>query len=435
MIRNSRLGMAMVVAAATAMISACNVQTSEVFRPAFWQGSDAAAEAEVERGFAALARGAGDDAERHFNAALEAKPEDVQALMGRAIVYEARGDAEQARAHYQRVLALDPPVSATLFSLSEMTARPIADIAEANLARLNRPARRSLTDAVAREAEVAAGRADHPDNAVKRFEIVQQLRDLHVITDEDYDRRRRANIGALLPLTAPPPAAGLDRPVPEPRQIVGRLQAIGQALQMGAMTPQEHAAERTMILDALLPGAPGRAAGPAPAARATQPADEALARLAMLHDAGWITGEEHERERAAIAASAERSAAPMAGGAPADAAPTQAAGDLSITARPLPPKPLSLLGGTALNGSHGVHLASFRSRQEAARGWAQIRRAHREVLKDMQPSIVRVDRRDGEAVYYRLFSVPLASDAAAEAVCKSLQERNQHCVPWEFETS
>lgn len=437
----NRLAVAIVIALVSATAGACNVRTSEIFRPAFWQEPEATAEAEAERGFTSLTQGLNDDAERHFAAALEAEPDHVRALMGSAIVHQTRGDAETAEVLYRRVLALDPSPSATLFSLRDMSALPITEVAEANLARLQLPLRRSSRSsraAGALESEAAAQFADDPDNAVKRFAILQQLRDLQLLSDEDYDRRRSANLGALLPVTAPPPGAGLDRPVPEARQIAGRLRAIGQALQMGAMTPEEHAAERTMILDALLPEAPTRRAHPVAERSA---ADRGLDRLNSLHAAGWITDAEHERERAAIDAGAEREVEPASRAATIEAAAAGIAPDADppITARPMPAQatstgPLALLGGTALTGAHGVHLASFRSRQEAARGWTQIRRAHRELLKPMQPSIVRVDRRDGEAVYYRLFATPLATDAAAETLCKALQERNQHCVPWEFET-
>ena len=95
-----------------------------------------------------------------------------------------------------------------------------------------------------------------------RFETLRILRDQGLITPDEYQARRKANVGALLPLSSPPPAAGLDRPGPNSTQMVGRLQAIGRALEMRAITISQHAAERSMILDALLPAAPVTVANP-----------------------------------------------------------------------------------------------------------------------------------------------------------------------------
>ena len=73
-------------------------------------------------------------------------------------------------------------------------------------------------------------------NAISRFATIRALRDQGLITQQEFNARRRANLGALLPLSAPPPSAGLDRPVPSTEQITGRLRAIGRALEMRAIS-------------------------------------------------------------------------------------------------------------------------------------------------------------------------------------------------------
>ena len=73
---------------------------------------------------------------------------------------------------------------------------------------------------------------------------MQKLRDAQLITPEEYAARRAPNIGALLPLTKPSPAAGLDRPVPGIDQVVERLKALQRGLQSRAITPREYELER-----------------------------------------------------------------------------------------------------------------------------------------------------------------------------------------------
>ncbi|MCW5699273.1 MAG: SPOR domain-containing protein [Rhodospirillales bacterium] len=449
------LAASMVCGAAAFGVGACNVHKHEVFQPEFWQQSADTAKSEAENGFAALATGQADAAKNHFEKALQADPKNVQALMGTAILHQARGENAKAAQLYQQVLALDPSPDETMFSWDDMAVRPVAEVAKKNLALIKGARKQPLRTKTASTAVEDGEHEEHSnadDNVVSRFETLRQLRDLQLITTDEYVQRRNTNIGALLPLTSPPPAAGLDRPAPEPRQIVGRLQAIGKALQMRAISPAQHAAERTMILEALLPETPRVKARPATHPQDAAAKDEAMQRLAMLQDTGHITADEYYREQAAIEHSGDGLAHSAQPAHPQRSAhhATRSHPSPEHDAHPITAKPISLTDngpGTgddagmsaskstdANAGSHGVHLASFRSRQEAARSWAQIRRAHRKILGDLQPSIVRVDRRDGEAVYYRLFAAPVPSDAAAENLCKALKSRSQHCVPWEFET-
>ena len=90
-------------------------------------------------------------------------------------------------------------------------------------------------------------------NLVLRFLTFNRLRDEKYVTPDEWLSRRTVNLGGLLPYTLTPAAKGLDLPAPTGDVIVGRLNALREALEMRAITPREHAAEREIILEALLP--------------------------------------------------------------------------------------------------------------------------------------------------------------------------------------
>ena len=272
-----------------------------------------------------------------------------------------------------------------------------------------RPEGRATAAAVAMLPAMSA-----PDsNVVSRFKTMIALRDQGLITPDEFSVRRQANIGALLPLTSPPPAAGLDRPVPGTEQISGRLRAIGRALEMRAITISQHGAERAMILDALMPAAPSVVANPGAPPQGLMAAADAVRRLEVLNQEALIGTDEYTRERTAI----ERSMQPeplmrtsvAESPQPGSAAPVQAAA-------PSGPNP-------------AIHLASYRSEQAADRGWAQLRRAYRKDLGDLTHEITRVNLGPGKGVFFRLKAGPLESDAAAKALCRRLKSRRQYCEP------
>ena len=126
---------------------------------------------------------------------------------------------------------------------------------------------------------------------MSRYTTLKVLRDQGLVTPDEFNARRQTNIGALLPLTSPPPAAGLDRPVPTTEQIAGRLRAIGRALEMRAISVAQHSAERTMILDALMPSAPVVVANPATPPRGLMEAADSVRRLEKLRDEGFINSD------------------------------------------------------------------------------------------------------------------------------------------------
>jgi len=237
------------------------------------------------------------------------------------------------------------------------------------------------------------------------------LRDQGLITAEEYNTRRQANIGALLPLTSPPPAAGLDRPVPSTEQISGRLRAIGRGLEMRAISVAQHASERSMILDAMMPAAPVSVANPGRPPQGLLQAADSVRWLEQLREFALITSDEYTRERGAI----EEVMSP--------AAPAP----MPSTTVPVSSSPAEMEAPVTLSGPQpGVHLASYRSRKDAERGWSQLRRAHKADLSNLQSEIIETNL-GAKGVFYRLKAGPLSNKDAATDLCRKLKKRRQFC--------
>jgi tetratricopeptide (TPR) repeat protein len=383
-----------------------------------------------ELGLGKLAKGQLLAAQARFDAALRLDPRDVHALLGKGMVFQQTGQVTAARNAYEAVLALRPDDGKKMLVLSNLKPRLVREIASVNLSLLQsrgvrdrfggKPAvqqppagapQSKFTPPPARRAPVArrAGVLSAGDNnAISRFKILRGLRDQGLITPDEYSLRRRANLGALLRHTTPPPASGLDRPVPSAAQITGRLRAIGRALELRAISVRQHGAERTMIVDGLMPARPVARAKPAAPPKGLMEAADAVGRLEGLREAGLISPEEYAKERAAIEKFLQPGpAAPK--GQPKTA--TKAEEKAAMGPRP------------------GIHIASFRSAQAANRGWAQLRRAHRALLGKLKPEVSRVNLGPGKGTFFRLLVGPLKSQAEATRLCRQLKRRRQYCEP------
>lgn len=437
-----------VVALALASLGACDVaRTPEIFKEEFWASSPLKTNTEAELGLAELGMGNYSAAETRFHKALKANPKDVHALLGMGILYQNTGQQVKAREMYEAILALRPDTSQQFVVWNTNNTRPISEIASVNLALLDsgkvvagmekgaagqKGAVAGAPDVAATMGRTAPGGGAAPTaskaptvmsvlsegdaNVIARFKTLRTLRDENLITGAEYATRRQANLGALLPLTAPPPAAGLDRPVPSAEQIAGRLRAIGRALEMRAMTVAQHTSERNMILDALMPAAPVAVANPGVPPSGLMEAADAVRRLEALQAEGLITSDEYARERVAI----EHAMQPAPPKAPAAATSKAAGPEAGKT-------PVALKGPQP-----AVHLASYRSKAAADRGWTQLRRAHRALLNGLSPEISKIDLGPGKGIFYRLNAGPLASRAAAASLCQKLKRRRQYCEPTFF---
>ncbi|MEO5336984.1 MAG: SPOR domain-containing protein [Magnetospirillum sp. WYHS-4] len=458
--RLGRIGIAVAVAIG---LSACGGYLSdEIGGPGFFAGGPIGGGAQAtDLGLAALAKGDLVLAERYFKGALKRDPKNAYAQFGMGVIYHALGEAARAREMYEGVLAQRPGSQIRLIPWNGTVARPLNDVATSHLTLLDsggvlssmggmlppmpngaRPGAQGggVSGAAAGAAVMGRKGAVLPAagsggdillaggdlNVVSRFKTLAALKDQGLITSDEFQARRQANVGALLPLTAPPPAAGLDRPVPATDQIVGRLKALARSLETRNITLEQQSAERAMILDALVPAAPvSIAEAPAPIKAMTQAA-EAAHRLEFLRKGDLVTPEEFQRERSAIeAASAQIKAAEPAPRttAPAAKGAAKKAPDAKAAAKPAAGK----AKGKATGPQHGVHVASFKSQKEAEKGWEQIKKTHAALLGKLQPEIRKQDLPKG--TFWRLKAGPLPDKAAAQDLCKKLKAKGQYCDP------
>ncbi|MGC2857767.1 SPOR domain-containing protein [Novispirillum sp. DQ9] len=254
---------------------------------------------QADAALAALARGDYQRAETQATAALARDPANPYALLAAGVAYQQTGRPDPARAMYDRILALRSPAVVSGPWWGD-TPRLVSDIAAENLRGLGTMPEVSgaaMPDTAA-SAPALGGEGVGP--AARRFAVLARLRDDGLITGDEYYRRRAANLGALLPLSEQPPALGLERPAPGAEEVVSRLKALREAFETRNVSAAQHAAERTMILDGLLPADPRTRAVPAMPPSGVLEAAAMVGRLQRLREMGLITADEQARERAAI---------------------------------------------------------------------------------------------------------------------------------------
>lgn len=435
----------------------------------FWEGNSLFESDSAELGIAEMSKGNYLDAERHFKNALNSNPRDVHALLGAAILYHNTGQLVRAREMYEAVLALRPPESEQFINMNDISTHPVSQVASVNLSLLesgavlggisegaaglgNQPAplpvpsqntsmsqntmatqafggqmpeaypsstttMQAMGQPSSELAPEIVGFTGGDVNVISRFTTVRALRDQGLITPDEYAARRQTNLGALLPLSSPPPAAGLDRPVPTTEQVTSRLQAIGRALELRAITVSQHAAERTMILDAMMPSAPVVVANPGVPPQGLMEAADMVRRLEMLRDAGFVSSDEYARERAAIEA-AMMPAPPVM--------PTQTSALSSSMMAAEPTEPVMMDASASSGPQPAIHLASYRTTKQAERGWSQLRRAHQEQLSGLDFTVMQIDLGD-KGIFYRLLVGPFSSKGEAADTCRKLKSRRQFC--------
>lgn len=439
-------GLTVCVALVIGLSSCGGALTPQVFQQSFWAGGPTSDNSSAEFGLAELGKGNYIEAEKHFQTALKKNPQDVHALLGLGMLYQNNGLTTRARQMYEAVLAIRPDETQQFVVWKSLKTRPISEIASVNLSliesggvltsmgRDNAPApamapvgapisgapvpsamtARGVEQAPvpkASFAEVTMPRfAEANSNIISRFQTLISLRDQGLLTTEEFNTRRQANIGALLPLTSPPPAAGLDRPVPSTQQISGRLRAIGRGLEMRAISVAQHASERAMILDAMMPAAPISVANPGRPPQGLLQAADSVRWLEQLREGSLITSDEYTRERAAIEGHMS----------PAPAMPAMAPAPVSSS-------PAEMEAPMKLSGPQpGIHLASYKSRKDAERGWSQLRRAHKSELSSLQSEISETNL-GAKGVFFRLKAGPLSDKGVAQALCRQLKTRRQFC--------
>lgn len=247
------------------------------------------------------------------------------------------------------------------------------------------------------------------DPELRRFVILSRLVDEGLAGPDDADRRRVANLGALLPFSAAPPAAGLERPLPSEDEL---LQRMGELVRGSTGIALARSAERGFLLEELLPL---RHKAKAPPVR-TDP--EALrlgrSRIDRLAAAQLVSPAEREQELAAIARAEEAIASQPV---PPPAPPP---------AKPVKKKKTSVVPGLDAPGSGpaGVHLLSMASAALEDRAWAGLKQQHAE-LAALEHKVVKTVIPD-LGTTYRLLAGPLPPPEA-ELLCRTLRTKGQSC--------
>jgi len=247
------------------------------------------------------------------------------------------------------------------------------------------------------------------DNMVTRFQALRVLLDEGLITRDEYNTRRGANLGALLRYSVVPPARDLSRPPPQPDALVQRLRYLASAYAEHSISAGEQAAERAVILDGLLPAVVKRRADPPPPITDEMAVAAEIGLVERLRDANVITDAEATKEKlkaaqlldASIAASdaAARAAAGMAAGA----------------------------GPSAGYGSGvGVALSTHNSEAQARRAWAALQKAHPSELGQLGLSLKKIPR-PHRPTHYQIVAGPVPDHEAAISLCKSLRKHDLSC--------
>jgi hypothetical protein len=309
------------------------------------------------------------------------------------------------------------------------------------------PAQLSAAEPMMNAASAAPKLTAGESNSMRRFQVLSRLLDEGLITQEEYGRRRSANIGGLLPYSKEPPGIGLDRPVPAPAAISARLQALGRSLEMRAISASQHEFERGVILNSLLPERPDPRA-----ARLPPPTDmfalaDAAGRLSYLREESLITEGEFDAERNAMdramrgvdptgrsSASSSRSNASAMNGETGNGGSRNASGQRASS----PGLEASLRGEKAdeaavekapetLQGPV-LHLASFRSTEGARSGFEQAKAKNPKLFESLRFEARRANV-PGQGTFYRLLVGPYASMIEAEAACVEMKKADQFCRP------
>ncbi len=262
-------------------------------------------------------------------------------------------------------------------------------------------------------------------NIVQRFQTLRRLQEEALITEEEFNRRRNANIGALLPYTRDPAGIGLERSVPGADAISARLTALRRAFEMRAITAQQHALERTMILNALLPEIPDERSNRQPPPRDVIEGASMVGYLEALRTDRLITSNEFDAEKVAIDQVLRTGLLPSqaigrnGGEGSKKAAEAQTASVKPAAVVEADPMTTEITGPV-------VHLASFSSEASAKRGWDEVMSHNKAILTGVKPIIRKVDLGE-KGIFFRLMAGSYTSMSAAETACIQLKQNNQFC--------
>lgn len=223
-------------------------------------GTDASDEA-----LAALAKGDYSRAERLATAAWRGNHEDPYAAYVLAEVYLNTGRPDLARQQYEAIVSMNAQQTVARDG-KQVT---LVEVAQQRLAALHPSTPTKMTGMDQKPTVAVDDSGAGPEaSIIRRFKTLQRLLDEGLITKDEFDQRRSANLGALLPYVVVPPAANLDLPAPAPSEVIDRMKALVAQYQSHNISATQAQTERLMTS---MPCCPGSMRG-APTRRRRSPA-------------------------------------------------------------------------------------------------------------------------------------------------------------------
>jgi hypothetical protein len=311
-------------------------------------------------------------------------------------------------------------------------------------------------------APAQAPAVDPRQSLIDRLAVLDALLAEGFIDVEDHRARRAANVGVLLVRTATPPSIVLANAAPRVADVLARFAEVDAQRKRGVIDERRWSQERADMLDALLPLTGERFNNLAPLD------GDALAELSRR---GVLTNDEARRERSAGApattTSAMASTAPALPPLPAEKpavtrtaateqpasepeAPAETAEAQAAAEEPEEPEATADAGAETTGegamaaaaasaespavapegdvpAAIGIHLASYRTPEQARQGWTELQAANADLLGALKANIEAVDRGD-RGVYFEVTAGPLDSNASALKTCAALVARGLFCA-------
>jgi cell division septation protein DedD len=124
---------------------------------------------------------------------------------------------------------------------------------------------------------------------------------------------------------------------------------------------------------------------------------------------------------------AEEPAAPPSSPAAKSPAAIVAQAKIPPTGAPPSTSKLTQPGRPAKGSGYLIQLVSSRSEVEAKAAWARLKSKNGDVLGSLSPTVAPADLGD-RGTFYRLRAGPIATEAKAKSICRSLAERGVSCL-------
>ena len=320
----------MLCTTAVAMISGCAIlDKKDSAEESNWLIRQFEKDGNAEAAKATVAYSHGDfkKAEEYSLAAIKANPRNQQALLVGALTAEKLGRWNRARQYYEDLIVIDGNETSILGSKNSTVPEKITQIAKARLRAISVKQSKLVIEnnkfditpeaskTQSKTAIQSALKKNNPkkarpaidnvftaneQNAISRFLVLKELAENDYVSKEEFLTRRNANIGALLPLTKQAPDVDIVAPVPSPDLIVERLQALREGVESRAITPREFAAEREIIVEALMNPYPRSRMKPKAPSKNILDAAKDLRKLEIIYDLNLITSGERAAEKKAI---------------------------------------------------------------------------------------------------------------------------------------